>query len=201
VTPVTSNSGIEAAGSYSVTRTRVGSPYVIAGMQEAIAGGKSAVIGFEANGGTLTGSSFTVVGHQVRALPTRDCFLPILATLHAAASKRKPLSSVASGFRLPFAAADRLENFALEKSAALMAYLRASDANLATFLAPIGSVASASDIDGLRVMLADGRMIHFRPSGNAPEMRCYVEGPSEEAAKALLSQGLGLIRTFAAKLT
>jgi phosphomannomutase len=201
VTPVTSNSGIEAAGSYSVSRTRVGSPYVIAGMQEAIAGGKSAVIGFEANGGTLTGSSFTVVGHQVRALPTRDCFLPILATLHAAANKRKPLSSVASGFRLPFAAADRLENFALEKSAALMAYLRASDANLATFLAPIGSVASASDIDGLRVMLADGRMIHFRPSGNAPEMRCYVEGPSEEAAKALLSQGLGLIRIFAAKLT
>lgn len=32
VTPVTSNSGIEAAGSFAVRRTRVGSPFVISGM-------------------------------------------------------------------------------------------------------------------------------------------------------------------------
>ncbi|PZM12298.1 phosphomannomutase [Rhizobium tubonense] len=197
VTPVTSNSGIEAAGTYSVTRTRVGSPYVIAGMEQAISEGKSGVMGFEANGGTLTASSFIVDGRPLRPLPTRDCFLPILATLFSAASQRKPLSSVASDYRLPFAAADRLENFATEKSTALMAYLRASDANLASFLAPVGTVASTSDIDGLRVMLADGRMIHFRPSGNAPEMRCYVEAATESAAKALLEQGLGLIRAFA----
>ena len=201
VTPVTSNSGIEAAGAHSVVRTRVGSPYVIAGMNEAIAGGKSGVMGFEANGGTLTGSSFVVDGHALKALPTRDCFLPILATLFAARSQGKPLSSVASGYRLPFAAADRLENFATEKSAALMTYIRASSGNLASFLAPVGTVASVSDIDGLQVMLTDGRMIHFRPSGNAPEMRCYVEGASEEDAKALLSQGLGLIQAFAASVT
>lgn len=60
MTPVTSNSGIEAAGSYAVTRTRVGSPYVIAGMDEANAAGKANVMGFEANGGTLTASRFTV---------------------------------------------------------------------------------------------------------------------------------------------
>jgi phosphomannomutase len=200
VTPVTSNSGIEAAGAYSVVRTRVGSPYVIAGMNEAIADGKAGVMGFEANGGTLTGSSFVIDGHELQALPTRDCFLPILATLYTARSQGKPLSAVASDYRLPFAAADRLENFATEKSAALMAYIRASSDNLATFLAPIGTVASVSDIDGLQVMLTDGRMIHFRPSGNAPEMRCYVEGASEDDAKALLSQGLGLIQAFAANV-
>jgi phosphomannomutase len=196
VTPVTSNSGIEAAGSYGVTRTRVGSPYVIAGMNAALSEGKAGVMGFEANGGTLTASSFEINGTSIRPLPTRDSFLPILATLHAAAKAKKPLSEVAAGYRLPFAAADRLENFALEKSGALMAYLRASEGNVAAFLAPIGTVASTSDIDGLRVMLADAQMIHFRPSGNAPEMRCYVEAGSESEAKSLLAQGLELIRGF-----
>jgi phosphomannomutase len=197
VTPVTSNSGIEAAGRYAVIRTRVGSPYVIAGMNAALAGGKAGVMGFEANGGTLTASPFTINGTAIRPLPTRDSFLPILATLFAAAKAQKPLSEVAAGYRLPFAAANRLENFPLETSGALMAHLRASAANLAAFLAPIGQVAAKSDIDGLQVMLTDGRMIHFRPSGNAPEMRCYVEAGGENEAKTLLGQGLDLIRNFA----
>ncbi len=197
VTPVTSNSGLEAAGRYRVTRTRVGSPYVISGMNAAMADGEAGVMGFEANGGTLTATAFTVNETTLQPLPTRDSFLPILATLHAVAASGKPLSQVAAGYRLPFAAADRLENFALATSGALMAHLRASEANLGAFLAPIGTVASTSDIDGLRVMLADGRMIHFRPSGNAPEMRCYVEAGSEDEAKALLLQGLDLIRNFA----
>ncbi|WP_205586487.1 MULTISPECIES: phosphomannomutase [unclassified Rhizobium] len=198
VTPVTSNSGIESAGSYAVTRTRVGSPYVIAGMDEAVAADKANVMGFEANGGTLTASRFTVEGKPLEPLPTRDSFLPILATLYAAAKAGKPLSAVAGSYRLPFAAADRLENFPVETSAALMAYLRASDANLADFLTSIATVASKSDIDGLRVTLVDNRIIHFRPSGNAPEMRCYVEASSESEAKALLEQGLGLISAWAA---
>ena len=44
--------------------------------------------------------------------------------------------------------------------------------------------------------LDDGRIIHFRPSGNAPEMRCYVEAESSEAAEALLSRGLSTIRRW-----
>lgn len=198
VTPVTSNSGIEAAGTYSVTRTRVGSPYVIEGMNAALAGGKQAVMGFEANGGVLTASTFSLSGADLEPLPTRDSFLPVLAALALAKGEGKPLSAVASSFKLPFAAADRLENFPVETSAALMAHLRQSDANLSAFLQPIATVASKSDIDGLRVTLNDGRIIHFRPSGNAPEMRCYVEAGDEQAAGDLLEQGLGLIRQWAA---
>jgi phosphomannomutase len=197
VTPVTSNSGIEAAGRFSVIRTRVGSPFVISGMQEALAAGWTRVAGFEANGGLLTASEFEVNGHTLKALPTRDCFVPILAALSLAASKRQPLSVVAASFNLPFAAADRLENFPVEISARLMADLRAAPANLAAFLQPIGEVGSASDIDGLRVTLADRRIIHFRPSGNAPEMRCYAEAESETAAATLLHAGLERIRKWA----
>ncbi len=197
VTPVTSNSGIEAAGAFAVMRTRVGSPFVIAGMQEAISAGKDRVMGFEANGGLLTGSDFTVNGKTLEALPTRDCFLPMLAVLSLAAAQRKPLSAIAGSYNLPVAAADRLENFPVETSAKLMAYLRASPENLAEFLQPIGKPSATSDIDGLRVTLADKRIIHFRPSGNAPEMRCYVEAENEHAATELLEAGLNRIRHWA----
>ncbi|WP_431323501.1 phosphomannomutase [Rhizobium sp. YTU87027] len=197
VTPVTSNSGIEAAGHFSVMRTRVGSPFVIAGMQDTVAAGQTHVAGFEANGGVLTASDFTVNGQVLRALPTRDCFVPILAALALAASRRQPLSTIAAAYHLPFAAADRLENFPVETSARLMAYLRAGPANLAVFLQPIGEVGSVSDIDGLRITLADRRIIHFRPSGNAPEMRCYAEAESEAAAATLLRSGLERIRWWA----
>jgi len=199
VTPVTSNSGIEVAGDFAVVRTKVGSPFVIAGMEEALNAGKAGVMGFEANGGLLTGSTFAVGGHSLDPLPTRDSFLPVLSVLSLAASSRKPLSDIAASFSLPFAAADRLENFPVETSAALMAHLRAGDENLSGFLAPVGQVSAKSDIDGLRVTLADGRVVHFRPSGNAPEMRCYVEARTEEDARNLLGEGLGLIRAWAAQ--
>lgn len=196
-TPVTSNSGIENAGLFEVMRTRVGSPFVIAAMDEAVAKGARTVVGFEANGGTLTATPSTVNGTPLAALPTRDSFLPALAVLALAADRKQPLSAVASSFRLPVAAADRLEDFPVETSAALMAELRSSPEALAAFLAPIGMPELTSDIDGLRVTLTDGRIIHFRPSGNAPEMRCYVEAADEAAAQTLLAQGLGLIRKWA----
>ncbi|WP_105417088.1 phosphomannomutase [Neorhizobium sp. T25_27] len=200
VTPVTSNSGIEAAGDFETARTKVGSPFVISGMLAALEAGKTGVMGFEANGGLLTTSPFETGTGTLSPLPTRDSFLPVLATLVLAAREKKPLSQIAAGFRLPFAAADRLENFPVETSAALMAHLRQSDDNLAAFLAPISTVVAKSDIDGLRVALEDGRIVHFRPSGNAPEMRCYVEAGTEDEAKALLHEGLNLIRAWAAKV-
>jgi phosphomannomutase len=196
VTPVTSNSGIEAALDCKMLRTKVGSPFVIAAMNEAIASGAGRVLGFEANGGCLLGSDVEINGAVLKALPTRDSFLPILAVLNKAAVSSTPLSKIAAQYRLPFALSDRLENFPVESSAALMAHLRSSRAGLAAFLSPVGIPASVTDIDGLRVTLADDRVIHLRPSGNAPEMRCYVEAKTEAAAKTLMAEGLGLIRAW-----
>jgi phosphomannomutase len=197
VTPVTSNSGIEKAGDFRVVRTKVGSPFVIAAMLSALEGNADAVMGFEANGGVLTGSEFPVAAGRLGPLPTRDSFLPVLAALFSAVREKRPLSEIAAGYRLPFAAAGRHENVPGEASAALMAHLRTSDGNLGGFLKARSTVAAKSEIDGLRLTLADGRIVHFRPSGNAPEMRCYVEAETEEAANTLLDQGLGLIREWA----
>ena len=195
-TPVTSNSGIEAAVDGRVLRTRVGSPYVIAAMNEAVAAGGTAIAGFEANGGTLTATPFTVNGHRLAPLPTRDSLMPVLAVLALAAAEKRPLSAIAAGFALPSAASDRLENFPVETSAALMAELRSGPGPLSAFLAPIGAPRTVSDIDGLRVTLEDASVIHFRPSGNAPEMRCYVEAADEAAASRLLAAGLSRIREW-----
>ncbi|TNM65336.1 phosphomannomutase [Aliirhizobium smilacinae] len=197
VTPVTSNSGIEANGPFDVVRTKVGSPFVIAGMQQALDQGRSAVMGFEANGGLLTASAFELSGGTLSPLPTRDSFLPILTVLALAAEQKKPLSSIAADFRLPIAAADRLENFPIETSSALMEYLRQSEANLTGFLSTVGTVRSVTDVDGLRATLTDGSVVHLRPSGNAPEMRCYVEADTQDAAEQLLRASLQLVRQFA----
>ncbi|WP_159945860.1 phosphomannomutase [Rhizobium sp. 18065] len=197
-TPVTSNSGLEADGRFAVVRTRVGSPYVIAAMNEALAGGQTGVLGFEANGGLMLGSDFDVGTSVLKALPTRDSFLPALAVLATAKQTGQSLSALAASFSMPIALSDRLENFAVERSAALMAHLRTSPQNVATFLAPLGGVKSISDIDGLRVTLDDRSVVHFRPSGNAPEMRCYVEASSPEEAKKLLKGGLGLLESWQA---
>jgi phosphomannomutase len=197
-TPVTSNSGLEQDGGFAVRRTRVGSPYVIAAMEEALSAGESGVIGFEANGGLMLGSDFTMSGKTINALPTRDSFLPALAALGTAAQRGLSLSALVEDFSLPIALSDRLENYAAERSGSLMAHLRGSREQLGSFLAPLGSVQSVSDIDGLRTTLADGRVIHFRPSGNAPEMRCYVEAADKESAASLLKDGLSLLERWSA---
>lgn len=195
-TPVTSNSGLEAAGGFDVVRTRVGSPFVIAAMEEALAAGKQGVIGFEANGGLMLGSDFSVGTGVLKALPTRDSFLPALAVLGTAAKAGQSLSALATAYSLPIALSDRLENFAVERSGALMAHLRASPDNLAQFVSSLGVVKSVSDIDGLRITLADDSVVHVRPSGNAPEMRCYVEANDQAAAEALLAKGLATLAAW-----
>ncbi len=197
VTPITSNSGIDNAGIAKVIRTRVGSPYVIAGMHEALQG-SAGVVGFEANGGTLIASTFPVAGGQFLPLPTRDSFLPILAVLSTARAAGQTLSATKLGLGLPVTAADRLENYATERSAALMVRLRGGVEQLRQFVEPLGEPAGIDETDGLRVTLSNGKIVHFRPSGNAPEMRCYVEDSHVDSARQLLDAGLSLLREFKA---
>ncbi|MBR7508587.1 hypothetical protein KC216_22260, partial [Mycobacterium tuberculosis] len=77
-----SNTAIELSGLFTkVYRTRVGSPYVIEGMEQARRDGFRRIVGFEANGGVLLGSSLAMNGGTLEALPTRDAMLPILSVL------------------------------------------------------------------------------------------------------------------------
>ena len=190
VTPVTSNSAIEALGAFKlVIRTRVGSPHVITGMQEARRDA-GIVVGFEANGGTLLGGRAKVRGEDLLPLPTRDAILPILATLASAAEAGVPLAELVGRLPVQPALSDRLTDVPMEASAAFVSRL-ADDAEFAAkFLAEAGTVASLSTVDGPRFKLSSGDIIHYRPSGNAPELRCYVEGTTPGRAAELLKWGL-----------
>jgi phosphomannomutase len=44
--------------------------------------------------------------------------------------------------------------------------------------------------DGLRVTFANDTVIHLRPSGNAPEFRCYAEAGSANEAETLMRETL-----------
>lgn len=188
VTPVTSNSGISDAFGFEVRRTKVGSPFVIAGM-EAARQASGIVVGFEANGGVLLGSDCFLNGKTLSALPTRDSFLPILAVLGTVASTGKSLSSLRETWNLPVCASERLENFPVEASRGLMRKLADRDA-LRQFLAPFGSVADVDETDGLRARMTSGEIIHLRPSGNAPEFRCYAEAASQDRAAEIVAMAL-----------
>jgi phosphomannomutase len=197
VTPVTSSSGIEAGLSAPVLRTRVGSPFVIAGMAEAVSAGHRHVVGFEANGGFLTGSDIIYSGHLLPALPTRDALLPILCMFIAMGETGAAASEVVSGLGLPVALSDRLQDYPVAKGQALMRQLADDAAFSEHFLDGLGAVEGKDATDGVKFFLEDGKIVHFRPSGNAPEMRCYVEAPNRDAAETLLTEGLRRVKAFA----
>jgi len=191
VSPVTSNSALEACGAFkTVIRTRVGSPYVIEGMAEAARSGAQAVVGFEANGGVLLGSDIVRDDRRLAALPTRDAMLPILCALGEAVAQGRPLAEVGGGFGFKAAASNRLKNVATEKSAAFVSRLQGDEAFLSELMAPLGGAAGRDTRDGLRITAGNGEVVHFRPSGNAPELRVYVEAATQERAESLLDWGL-----------
>ncbi|WP_338719515.1 phosphomannomutase [Devosia sp. XK-2] len=186
VTPVTSNSGIERTGYFGqVVRTRVGSPYVV----EAMGGATGAVIGFEANGGTFVGGGVSANGRPLEPLVTRDAILPILCGLGESVRVGRPLSKVVSDLPLQHALADRLQNIASERSAAFLRRLREDGDYAAQLFGSLG-ISRRADIDGLQFWTQNGDMVHFRASGNAPELRCYVEAATPEMAGELLDWGL-----------
>jgi len=199
VTPVSSNTAVELCGAFAqVLRTRIGSPYVIAGMEDALATATGPVVGYEANGGFLLGSDVLQGSRSLKALPTRDAVLPMLALLVLARKQGCQLSALSADLPRRFTASDRLQGFATDNSRALLAQLQGDTAALAQNLAPdSGAVVGTNQTDGLRVTFANGDIVHLRPSGNAPELRCYAEADTAERAKFLCDACLARVAPIA----
>ncbi|MCS6206973.1 phosphomannomutase [Shewanella baltica] len=184
--PVSCNSSVEVCNSFKlVKRTKIGSPYVIEAFTE-LQAQYTRVAGFEANGGFLLGSDIDVSGVSLSALPTRDALLPALAVLAKAGDG--PISRLVAQLPAIFTASDRIQNFAIERSLALIEQGIASPNVFLTKLS-LGQfeVLSIDTTDGLRIALTNGDVVHLRPSGNAPELRCYAESNSIEKARLLVN--------------
>ncbi|NOU51534.1 hypothetical protein HG263_13440 [Pseudoalteromonas sp. JBTF-M23] len=52
------------------------------------------------------------------------------------------------------------------------------------------------DTDGLRITLDNKNILHLRPSGNAPELRCYAESSSLNKAKLLVKNTLAKLASL-----
>ncbi len=183
VTPVSSNTAVEACGSFKeVTRTRIGSPFVIEAMNQALES-EGTVAGYEANGGFLLASDLGNGESGLSALPTRDAILPILAILVAARSRSQSISALLADLPQRFTASDRLKAFPTEQSRQKIEALAASSEKIEQSFGNLcGSVSGKDSTDGLRITFENGEIVHLRPSGNAPELRCYNEAASPERA-------------------
>jgi phosphomannomutase len=190
VTPVSSNSGAEAEGRFArVLRTKIGSPYVIAGMTDA--GGK--VAGYEANGGYLLGFAAQAPEGKIAPLWTRDSFLPLIVPLSRA--RHIPLSKIVAAEPGGITRASRLTETPTHLSATLINRLGNDPAAQQDFLTALEGQLAATDLtDGVRMTLESGEVVHIRPSGNAPELRLYVEARTADRAEALLQKGLAVLR-------
>ncbi|EOT1824049.1 phosphomannomutase [Vibrio vulnificus] len=187
--PVSCNTVIESIPQFNhVSRTRIGSPYVIAEFAE-LAKQYGAISGFEANGGYLLGSDVKINGKALKALPTRDAVLPAIMLLSAA--KESGIAALVEALPKRYTHSDRVQNFATEKS---LTIVQAGTQNAQALSDQVGftglTVAAVDTTDGLRITLSDNSIFHLRPSGNAPELRCYAEADSFKRAKALVDQVL-----------
>lgn len=196
VVPVSCNTAIELSGAFKyVLRTRIGSPYVIAGMQTACSGNNDSVVGFEANGGFLVGTRQSRDGRHLAPLPTRDAILPALAVLAAARQSKSTISTLMHSLPPRYTASDRLQNFPVDTSRELIKTLTKDGQRLQSDLAPDNtSQIDCNTTDGLRMTFANGEIIHLRPSGNAPELRCYCEADTEPRARQLVQAVLTRIQ-------
>lgn len=194
-TPLSCNTAVELCGAFShVARTRIGSPYVIEAMEQMLSSGLLNVVGFEANGGFLLGSSIDKHGKLLSPLMTRDAVLPILALLAMAKEKGCALSQLLANLPARFTGSDRLQSFPIEMSQQLLQSLSASMEAISALLVTLGAKPIHIDqTDGIRIYLDNGEIVHYRSSGNAPELRCYAEANSQERANWLAWECLRLV--------
>ena len=198
VTPVSSNSLLELSAWFPHTvRTRIGSPYVIEGMQQAAANGAQRVVGYEANGGFLTFADIEDNGRLLPALPTRDAVLVAISVLLLARRHGLPVSKLPGLLPPRFTASDRLKAFPTEVSREQIRQLREQGATgMAEAFPGLGRVTDIDETDGLRMQFGNGEVVHLRPSGNAPELRCYTEAASPARAAELNVECLAVLEKW-----
>ena len=219
VVPISCNDAIDRSGLADVLqpRTRIGSPFVIAGMTAATAKGRRAVCGWEANGGFLLGSDIERNGRKLTALATRDAMLPILGVLFAAAERNIPLADLFAELPKRFSKSGLIKNFPRETGLRLVERLTPTrrdaeadadeHARIATDLARVftqargfTSVARLDYTDGVRIIFSNSDVTHIRPSGNADELRIYATADTQARADAIVVEGIrepdGILRSL-----
>jgi phosphomannomutase len=220
VVPISANDAVERRmGDRKVLlrKTKIGSPYVVAGIDELRRDRTLArVVGWEANGGFLVGSPIALGPEVLGALPTRDSTLPILANLFAAKEQGMGLAALWNRLPARFGRAGLIDDVPVAVSRALLTRLvpsgstieveldnagqekapagwRECKATLARFFTPLlgfDDIVRINVLDGVRITFKNGDVAHLRPSGNAPQLRIYANSDSQDRADQIVELGL-----------
>lgn len=178
-----------------INRTKIGSPYVVEAMQKDEKRGYKKIVSYEANGGYLTQKKLTLKGRQLLALPTRDSMLPLLSALALAKKNKTSLSESLKLFPKRFVYSTSIKGVPTETSQDILKKISKKDLaakKLAGKLFGLPAEILKFDFtDGARMILANSEIVHIRPSGNAPEIRVYVEADDLVRAEDLAKQILG----------
>jgi phosphomannomutase len=177
--------------------TRIGSPYVISAMKKEAAGGKQRVVGWEVNGGFLTGEDLEIHDKVLPALPTRDAVLPLFVAMFAAQDKGKIIEEVFQDLPQRYTQAGLINDFPPEVSKSLVKKYSHDDemirAELEGYFTQgdgFGTITSVNALDGVRIYFSNGDIAHVRPSGNAPQLRIYSVSGSQERADKIVELAL-----------
>ena len=227
VVPISCNDAIDRSNLAQALepKTRIGSPYVIAGLENAREKGRRVICGWEANGGFLTASDIERNGKSLKQLCTRDAVLPILCVLFAAHQQNaslvelfsrlpKRFSRAAVTKRFPRAVGRKLvEDFSLrepaiqdvvfealgtrifdrrgvecEASGGLRRRAETVRSRLHDFFGAgrgFGTITRLNYVDGVRITFDNDDVAHFRPSGNADELRIYAVAGTQQRADSI----------------
>ena len=125
-----------------------------------------------------------------------DAVLPASLVLAAASKQGVDLSVLVSELPKRYTGSDRLKEFPTERSKALLADWEADVKGVKDTLELASDVVTSNTTDGLRLTLENGDIVHLRPSGNAPEFRCYAESDSAEKADQLVVSVLNKLAAY-----
>lgn len=123
----------------------------------------------------------------------------MICALVAARQQGMDLAGLVATLPRRFTLSDRLAEMPTARSQAQIAALRQDpDTGAASLglLDACGGLAHVDETDGLRMTFDNGEIVHLRPSGNAPELRVYVEGDSPERTAELLKTGMEAVSAW-----
>jgi phosphomannomutase len=220
--PINVNSMLEASSDSQLicSRTRIGSPYVIAAMQDLAKEPKKEflvskqkpsassseaaaikIVGYEANGGFMVGSDIELNVKTLHALPTRDAVLPILIVLSLSHQSSVPVSQLLKNLPSRFTASACIKDVLKGVSDKITQSLEFDPIKQAEFLYEIyadkvAKIIFINKTDGLRMSISNNDTIHIRPSGNAPELRVYIETSTMDKSEGLVDAVIAALNKF-----
>ncbi|MEK7524977.1 MAG: hypothetical protein AAB548_01235, partial [Patescibacteria group bacterium] len=169
VCPINVSSVINHLGK-EVVRTRVGSPYVIEAMKK-----YGANFGFESNGGCIHGDTML----------TRDGGATFVKMLNIIKWSKKSLGELVG--ELPHFYIRRAKfDCPTDKFSSILAQAK-----------KFQKAIQIDETDGVKLVLDANTWVLFRPSGNAPEFRIFVESNTATKADQLLDQALDFAKKIA----